>query len=63
MSCGIWRAALSLIPPLLADNVRREAEHFLEILETIHAELANCSQSPVIHCDDKCMELPVQNRP
>jgi Protein of unknown function (DUF2935). len=45
----------SLIPPLLADHVRREAEHFLEILEMIKADLAECAPSPIIHCDDGCM--------
>jgi hypothetical protein len=44
-------AALSLIPPLLADHVRREAEHFLEILAAIQQEGMECSSSPVIHCD------------
>jgi hypothetical protein len=29
-------AALALIPPLLADHIRRETEHFLEILELIN---------------------------
>jgi hypothetical protein len=33
-------AALALFPPLLADHVRREADHFLEILELIEADLA-----------------------
>jgi hypothetical protein len=51
-------AVLSLIPPLLADHVRREAEHFLEVLAMIHAELADCPQGPVIHCDDACMGFP-----
>ncbi|MDD4588554.1 MAG: DUF2935 domain-containing protein [Heliobacteriaceae bacterium] len=34
-------AILSLIPAPLADHVRREAEHFLMILETIEGELAH----------------------
>lgn len=54
-------SVLSLIPPLLADHVRREAEHFLEILEMISAELATCPQSPVIHCDDECMGFPMMH--
>lgn len=29
-------AALALIPPLLADHIRRETEHFLEILDMIN---------------------------
>ena len=33
-------AALALFPPLLADHVRREADHFLEILELIEQDLA-----------------------
>jgi hypothetical protein len=33
-------AALALFPPLLADHVRREADHFLEILELIEGDLA-----------------------
>lgn len=44
-------AALSLIPPLLADHVRREAEHFLEILAAIQQEGMECDQPQVIHCD------------
>ncbi len=48
---------LSLIPPLLADHVRREAEHFLHILEMI-GELGCCPDSPVIRPDDDCMDLP-----
>ncbi len=51
---------LSLIPPLLADHVRREADHFLEILEAISGELAACPAGPVIHCDDGCMDLPMK---
>ncbi|TCP68748.1 DUF2935 family protein [Heliophilum fasciatum] len=34
-------AALSLIPVALADHVRREAEHFLMIIDRIEHELAN----------------------
>lgn len=44
-------SVLSLIPPLLADHVRREAEHFLEILELIQAELMESQQSPIVHCE------------
>ena len=44
-------AALSLIPPLLADHVRREAEHFLEILNAIQREGMECNQPNIIHCD------------
>ncbi|SDE44309.1 DUF2935 domain-containing protein [Sporomusa acidovorans] len=44
-------AALSLIPPLLADHVRREAEHFLEILNSIQSEGMECSQPDIFHCD------------
>ncbi|MGE5559576.1 MAG: DUF2935 domain-containing protein [Chloroflexota bacterium] len=32
-------AALSVAPPLLLDHVRREAEHFLKILDTIQSRL------------------------
>jgi hypothetical protein len=42
--------ALTLIPPLLADHVRREAEHFLEILALIRSDLAQCPSGPIIHC-------------
>jgi hypothetical protein len=44
-------AAVSLIPPLLADHVRREAEHFLEILDEIQRTGMECNQSPVCHCE------------
>lgn len=44
-------AALSIIPPLLADHVRREAEHFLEILELIREDLLKCEESPICCCD------------
>ena len=49
-------AALSLIPPLLADHVRREAEHFLEVLRRIEEASMDCDQPKVIHCDYDCME-------
>ncbi len=45
-------AVLSLIPPLLADHVRREAEHFLEILAMIQSEISDCPQPQIIHCDN-----------
>jgi len=48
-------ATLSLIPPLLADHVRREAEHFLEILELIREETMECNPSPIIHCEHEFM--------
>ncbi|MDT8902410.1 DUF2935 domain-containing protein [Anaeroselena agilis] len=51
-------SVLSLIPPLLADHVRREAEQFLRILEMIGGELGECQGSPIIRCDDDCMDLP-----
>ncbi len=51
-------SVLSLIPPLLADHVRREAEQFLRILEMIGGELGDCHGSPIIRCDDGCMDLP-----
>jgi len=46
-------AALALFPPLLADHVRREADHFLEILEMIEQDLANisCKKLHVCDCD------------
>ncbi|MCX7780822.1 MAG: DUF2935 domain-containing protein [Negativicutes bacterium] len=43
-------AVLSLIPPLLADHVKREAEHFLEILALIQNDLIECNNSRIIHC-------------
>lgn len=49
-------AALTLIPPLLADHVRREAEHFLEILEMIKCDLMEAAHSPISHCDDECLD-------
>lgn len=45
-------AVLSLIPPLLADHVRREAEHFLEILALIQNDLMENCESPIIRCRD-----------
>lgn len=48
-------AVLSLIPPLLADHVRREAEHFLAILEMIQCDEMELAQSSVVHCDDDCL--------
>lgn len=44
-------AVLSLIPPLLADHVRREAEHFLEILALIQDEMDDCQPPQIIGCD------------
>lgn len=55
-------SVLSLIPPLLADHVRREAEHFLEILEQIQSELMECQQPTVIHCEDQCLDFPMKER-
>ena len=46
-SCRI----VSLIPPLLADHVLREAEYFLELLETIQADLASMENPPIKTCD------------
>ena len=43
-------AALALIPPLLADHVRREAEHFLEILEMIKFEIGT-NHNRIITCE------------
>lgn len=43
-------AALALFPPLLADHVRREADHFLEILEIIERDLANMPAS-IVCCE------------
>lgn len=50
-------AALTLIPPLLADHVRREAEHFLEILEMIQCEMMEYKHSAIVHCEDDCFNL------
>lgn len=44
-------AVLSLIPPLLADHVRREAEHFLEVLELIQGEMMQGSNPDIILCN------------
>jgi Protein of unknown function (DUF2935). len=44
-------AVLSLIPPLLADHVRREAEHFLEILDLIQSEMDDCQHTKIVCCD------------
>lgn len=42
---------VSLIPPLLADHVLREAEYFLEVLETIKQDLG-CLEEPLVRtCD------------
>jgi hypothetical protein len=41
---------ISLIPPLLADHVLREAEYFLEILEEIQQDLPNM-EGKIITCD------------
>ena len=38
-------AALAVFPPLLADHVRREADHFLEILELIERDLSEMPAS------------------
>ena len=45
-------SVLSLIPPLLADHVRREAEHFLEILEQMGDELADGSAANIVVCEE-----------
>ncbi len=42
---------ISLIPPLLADHVLREAEYFLEVLEVIREDLAGMETSPIRTCD------------
>lgn len=41
---------ISLIPPLLADHVLREAEYFLEVLEEIRHEIPNVNEK-IITCD------------
>ena len=41
---------VSLIPPLLADHVLREAEYFLEVLEEIQDEIPNMGKS-MVTCD------------
>lgn len=43
-------AALALFPPLLADHVRREADHFLEILNLIESDL-NQMPKKLICCE------------
>lgn len=42
-------SALALFPPLLADHVRREAEHFLEVLSMIKDELGTAHDN-IICC-------------
>jgi hypothetical protein len=42
---------VSLIPPLLADHVLREAEYFLEVLEIIKEDLARMEAPPIQTCD------------
>lgn len=42
---------VSLIPPLLADHVLREAEYFLEVLEIIKEDLSRMDTSPIKTCD------------
>ncbi|VBB07783.1 Hypothetical protein LUCI_3048 [Lucifera butyrica] len=42
---------VSLIPPLLADHVLREAEYFLQVLETIQQDLMSIEESPIKVCD------------
>ncbi|MDR3588528.1 MAG: DUF2935 domain-containing protein [Negativicutes bacterium] len=44
-------AALTITPPPLADHVRREAEHFLRILDQIRAALLN-DEEPSAGCVD-----------
>jgi hypothetical protein len=44
-------AALTTAPPLLADHVRRETEHFLRILEQIREALMKCDE-PCQGCSD-----------
>lgn len=44
-------AVLSLIPPSLADHVRREAEHFLEILAMIQSDITDCRPPEIVGCD------------
>ena len=46
-SCKI----ISLIPPLLADHVLREAEYFLQVLEVIQEDLQCMEEPPVKTCD------------
>lgn len=42
---------VSLIPPLLADHVLREAEYFLEILDLIREDLQDMNEQPIATCD------------
>lgn len=42
---------VSLIPPLLADHVLREAEYFLEVLEMIKEDLSGLETSPIRTCE------------
>ncbi|AIF53211.1 DUF2935 domain-containing protein [Pelosinus sp. UFO1] len=42
---------VSLIPPLLADHVLREAEYFLEILDLIREDLQDMKEQPIVTCD------------
>jgi hypothetical protein len=46
-SCKI----ISLIPPLLADHVLREAEYFLQVLEVIQEDLQCMEEPQVKTCD------------
>lgn len=41
---------ISLIPPLLADHVLREAEYFLEVLEQIQRDIPNMDRQ-IVTCD------------
>ena len=45
-SCKI----VSLIPPLLADHVLREAEYFLEVLEQIQHDIPQMNKT-IVSCD------------
>jgi len=42
---------VSLIPPLLADHVLREAEYFLQVLDTIQEDLRSIENQPIMTCD------------
>ncbi len=42
---------VSLIPPLLADHVMREAEYFLAVLDEIHQDLKCMKTTPIKTCD------------
>lgn len=46
-------AALAQFPPLLADHVRREAEHFLEILSCIRRDMPNMPMKPIMCASDQ----------